>query len=607
MLKSKGRSRRSTCWAMIACVSVDMTLDSTRTSCSLPLPHFIATTGCLRDLRRLWREGGDDPNRIIAHVFSQVGVLQNLIPLLLKTAGGDERSSKISLACVDLLTSITWPIDAQAEMRAAKARGEDASQLAHLIALEQSMVAYKAAVLRTRLGESRGDSASRDTLGCVMRYVLLPSLSKHRSQRTERDSGTIAMSLHLFRNLLAIRDPLATTLSSNEQIAESTLQSDLVCAMARTHVLETLLMLANGADKAEFNQWNVVTADCIFAVYGGERAAAIASPSTSGKGNESGAASSSTASSSSTAQLRSFLDAEARQRRNAAPSSSRHSRFGTTLSFYTTNGDRRVARTQNALRKSVSELRRDNDQRSRRKFRRRTKVNEAGAPRVHAEWTKPAREALQDWADRFLLSSGFETLTRSVLKDIASEREKVGDLDEARVKVMLLGAFFLDWFRVRRCEEDEKLAATLTPATENAAPGESSTPVVQPPRARWSFALLDSWLQEWSFKMVLVRSLDSLESKHWLELSAAVQLWMSLLRLVEHMSRKGDEAAQEGADHLLANHFYHAETLKVCLSIGRCYTTQSMEFLDVIVAFLTVMPRMLEKYSQDKVRASHGP
>ena len=48
-----------------------------------------------------------------------------------------------------------------------------------------------------------------------------------------------------------------------------------------------------------------------------------------------------------------------------------------------------------------------------------------------------------------MLSNGFQVLTRSVLKDIAMEREKVGDLDEARVKVMLLAAFFLDWFRER--------------------------------------------------------------------------------------------------------------------------------------------------------------
>lgn len=83
---------------------------------------------CLRDLRKLWHQGGDDPERLVAHVFADVAVLQNLVPLLLKTAGGNERYQKIALACTDLLTSITWPVDADGLVREMIRRGEDTSR-----------------------------------------------------------------------------------------------------------------------------------------------------------------------------------------------------------------------------------------------------------------------------------------------------------------------------------------------------------------------------------------------------------------------------------------------------------------------------------------------
>jgi replication fork protection complex subunit Tof1/Swi1 len=617
-------------------------------------------------------------------------VLQNLIPLLLKTAGGEERSQKIALACTDLLTSITWPVDANAEVREAITRGESTEDLSHLFALERDMVKYKAAVLRQRSGESQQKSGSREILNCIMRYILLPALSKPRHHRNERDVGTISMSLHFFRNLLAIQDPVATTLSSVEQISNSTLQSELICTMARSHVLETILMLANSAESREFGQWNAITLECVYAIFGGEEVAVIAGSSTgvisdapadTATSKEPGKAAPPPRTISKNAALASSLNSEAHQRRVAlaASGSSRHSRFGTSISFFTADGDVRVARNAASLRKSVEELRQDNVLRAKRKFRRRKRAREEGAPRVKSAWTSAAKEVLKGWADRFLLSSGFETLTRSCLNDIRSEREKVGDLDQARVRVMTVGVFFLDYFLVRRAEESNRVAAKeatakgtgsgrtaisgpLTPvqrqpqlqetvgsiepsldkgkgkATEatvvqeqqehfgaedsyqgtelDAEAGEpaaanigeaqqvteGATAVteaeVAPPD--WSFSLLSDWFKPWAFKMVLVRTDSALDSKGWLEMTASLQLWMSLLRLIDALSQSAVEEEKDLAENLQANHFYHSETLELCVKISRSFTTQSFEFLRCVVAFACIMPKMLERYSLNK-------
>ena len=99
------------------------------------------------------------------------------------------------------------------------------------------------------------DDCSTDSTERVCQELAAED-SRVRHHRNERDVGTISMSLHFFRNLLAIQDPVATTLSSVEQISNSTLQSELICTMARSHVLETILMLANSAESREFGQWN---------------------------------------------------------------------------------------------------------------------------------------------------------------------------------------------------------------------------------------------------------------------------------------------------------------------------------------------------------------
>lgn len=567
-------------------------------------------------------------------------MFQNLIPLLLKTAGGNERHQKIALACTDLLTSLTWPVNANEAVQDADAKGEDIEHLAQLFTLEQGMVKYKAAILRQRLGETtsgKDTATDKDALGSIMRFVLLPALAKPRPMRTERDVGTISMVLHLFRNLLAIRDPISTTLASNEQIANGQLQSELVCAMSKSHVLETILMLANSAESREFGQWNAVTAECVYTIFGGEFAGVIAGieglqavdASRDGKVGSTSAAAVAKRD-LNRAALASSLSSEAHQKRVNLTSngSSRHSRFGTTLNFFNADGERRVARNQPSLRKTVEELRQENAVNSRRKFRRRRRARELGSPHARNDWTPEAKTILADWADRFLLTLGFETLVRSVLEDIRREREKMGDLDQARVHVMILAAFFLDYFLIRRNQEAharKKTREALRQTTVNASgspaaqdkgkakatdsddvvasdqAGQMQQPDDEQAPPKWSFTLLSEWLKPWAFRMVSSRSASALDAKVYLELTASLHLWISLLHIVDALSQSSLDSEKDVAESLQSNHFYHAETLDLCLKITRCYsTTQSLEFLERMVEFVNVMSKLLERYSTNK-------
>ncbi|KAN0065737.1 Topoisomerase 1-associated factor 1 [Thecaphora frezii] len=563
---------------------------------------------CLRDLRRLWRQDDTDPSRAIARVFAQVNVLHNdLVPILLRTAGKGGKNDKVALACTDLLTAMTWPIDAMAEIHDAVTKDEDTQHVLNLPQLEKAQVQYKSSILRLRAAD--GNEPQRDVLSVVLRHIMLPALSKPRIDRTEKDVGIVSMCLHLYRNLLTIRDPIATTLSSTDVLANANLQSLLICAMDKAHVLDTLLMLASSADTREFNQWNAVTSECIYQIFVGTSPKALCDPSRRADGLGDDATMSDSVTQAASSALSSSLAAEAKEKRAAilASGATRHSRFGTTINFVGPDGHRRMARSQAALKKSVAQLTEENLAKAKRKAKRRKAAREVGAPKLKASWTPQAAVLLHSWADRFM-QTGFETLTRSVLQDIRSERDKMGDLDLARIRVMQLGTFFLEYFLLRKSASEDKhsaRASTSSKGKERAIDGEPAAAAANADKSpsddqEWPFSYVAGWLEPWSFKMVLVRSVEAQESRSWLEFVSAVQLWTILLRLVDKMSRSRKEDEREVADGLQAQLYYLSETLDACHTIVRAYTKQSFACLDAILTFAHIMPKMLERYSSNR-------
>ncbi|KAJ8502522.1 hypothetical protein ONZ45_g11672 [Pleurotus djamor] len=103
-------------------------------------------TSCLKDLKKLWRKDDTDDERTIARIFWETRVLPNdLIPILLETAGKGLVEDKRAIYCVDLMTAMTWPIDMAEELKELDDvldKGTDYTQLL------QSHLHYKAALLK---------------------------------------------------------------------------------------------------------------------------------------------------------------------------------------------------------------------------------------------------------------------------------------------------------------------------------------------------------------------------------------------------------------------------------------------------------------------------
>lgn len=587
--------------------------------------------GALRSLRKLWKLDDDDPTRKVARAFAENEVLENfIVPALLESAGQGKEGDAIALACTDLLTAMTWPFDGVAEVREQEKQGFESDELREITKLDKHLIGYKSVILR-----SQSLDKEHDVLGVVMRYLLLPNLATKQHQRSSLVTGIVGMCLHFFRNLLAIRDPVTTSLASVAQLSNANLQSKLVVAMQKHHILDTLLMLASSAETPNFNPWNAVTSECIFHIFVGTKVKEIAevasldrplaSSDVASTSNGAPAAESSRATASisrSSSALAESLATEAKMKRasNTGKVPTRHSRFGTTINFVGPDGERRVARNQAALVKSVAQLADEAMHKGKRRAQRRKDAQERGAPKLKSDWTPEAALVLQEWADTFV-QSGFEPLAKSILKDIRSERDKLGDLDVARVRIMQLGAFFLEYFLFRRAaaasqrKTASKTSTTAEPSTtqatidldrEHLQLSEGQEDGQQPAQTEvetteeWPFELVSQWLEPWAFRMVLVRTIQAQESKAWLEFVASVQLWIVLLRLVDELASSKKEAERDVAEGLQAEFYYMGETLDACHAIVRSYTSQSFAFLDTIITFAYVMPKMLERYASNK-------
>ena len=211
--------------------------------------------GCLKDLKKLWRKDDTDDERTVARLFWEMRLLPNdLVPILLETAGKGLVEDKRAISCADLMTAMTWPIDLAEEL---KELDEELDKGTDYTQLMQSHLHYKMALLKPGV------------IQALFGIVLSP-LAKGPKERKERDSQIINVVLHLIRNLAFIKDLPANSHLSPDQAEFSNLQSKLTLALSETHTLDLLLTIAANADNdPHFNRWNTLVLEILYLLFRG--------------------------------------------------------------------------------------------------------------------------------------------------------------------------------------------------------------------------------------------------------------------------------------------------------------------------------------------------
>jgi replication fork protection complex subunit Tof1/Swi1 len=217
--------------------------------------------GCLKDLKKLWRKDDTDDERTVARIFWETRVLPNdLIHILLATAGKGLVEDKRAIACADLMTAMTWPIDMAEEL---KELDEDLDKGTDYTQLMQSHLHYKAALLKPGVMQA-------------LFGIVLPPLAKPAKERQERDGQIVNVVLHLVRNLAFIKDLPANTHLSADQAEFSSLQTKLIGALSETRMVQLLLTVAANVEKDQlFNGWNTLVLEIFYLLFRGVKPASL--------------------------------------------------------------------------------------------------------------------------------------------------------------------------------------------------------------------------------------------------------------------------------------------------------------------------------------------
>jgi replication fork protection complex subunit Tof1/Swi1 len=218
--------------------------------------------GCLKDLKKLWRTDDTDDERTMARIFWDTRVLSNdLVPILLETAGKGLVEDKRAIACADLITAMTWPIDLAEEL---KELDEELDKGTDYTQLTISHLHYKAALLKPGVIQA-------------LFGLVLPPLAKPPKERPERDGQIVNVVLHLFRNLAFIRDLPVNAQLSADQAEYSTLQARLIRAFSETHTLDLLLTIAtNASNDPLLNGWNTLILEIFYLLFRGVKPSSLA-------------------------------------------------------------------------------------------------------------------------------------------------------------------------------------------------------------------------------------------------------------------------------------------------------------------------------------------
>ncbi|GAA96533.1 uncharacterized protein L969DRAFT_95002 [Mixia osmundae IAM 14324] len=504
---------------------------------------------CLKDLKRFWRMDDQDDDRTVARLCFETGVLsKDLLPILLSQAGTGPRGDKIALACADLIGAMTWPIDVAEELKeaaeeAAIRGGPDAPRV-DFASLLRIQLTYKAAILKANAVET-------------ILKLCVPSLAKPRRDRTEKDANIITLVLHIFRNLAAIKDRPRSAATSTQAVQDSTLQSELIQSMNRHEVFQVLLNIAHLSMGNEFRVWNLVVLDIFHLIFRGCKPADLVGD----------------VDKSTSKGLQSLLEAEdSRKRIDQRKGSSRHNRFGTTLTLRTTERSYTLHK-QSAVNVSPT------------KIIDRVKKTKAKPLKIQDELTTPteltpeALKALQQIAQQFI-ESCFNNFFESVGGDIRAERPKVREADHLRY--LFLSRFFLEYFLLLIASEK---AAGIDPSSEQGH----------------DFDLVADMTEIDTVNLVTKRMRIGLDDKpvRHSEVQGAVELFTQILLLLESLSASSNEDHRDVAQVMQDKIYYEEEILATAITVVDRYGKRNtLQYLESVIHFAYTMLRTLERYSK---------
>ncbi|KAJ5788407.1 Timeless protein [Penicillium paradoxum] len=511
---------------------------------------------CLRDIKRWLRLYDEKNNRMdVARCLGEANLINgDLLPILSlwwATGQNSKHMTRISLACLELLVPLTWPVEFHSQMTVNHHR--------HTPYIQQTQVQYKRGVLR---------SGGSNLLRAIIR-IALPSMATPRSERGTRDEGILKLMLYFLRNI-AIISPNVRLAAEGEE--EETSRSATINAFHDQDAFALLLtMCSNVGD--DFNLQDIPLMETIFHIVKGVNVEKLFMDDDQRAAKRSD-------------ELKDLLQKEAQVRREYAKTApSRHGRFGTMIwvkrdgAKVSTVSGQSVLRDDQTTFQKMDESKKWNKPRPR---RRQEDVVQNSNFNMPAHLNPEATKNLRTFVEEFL-DSGFNPLFTHVRKAIEREAERVVGINIRQFFYTV--SWFLEAERVRRTRQ----------LRQRTAQNKGRTKEIEPD----SYGLVAGVLNQETFISLNRAMQSSLDNKEWDDLNAQMRCFTQILLTVQEMAASPVEEDQEIAENIQNRIFYEETTHDRILAIFRGYKDQGFGYLDACTELAHVFLRMLERYSKE--------
>ncbi|TKA28415.1 hypothetical protein B0A50_03882 [Salinomyces thailandicus] len=501
---------------------------------------------------RLYDEklGRWDVKRVLAEANLVKGDLLEILALWPEEASENKLKAKLALACLQLLTPLTWPVELEEER-------STVNHHRHLPYLQLAQVSYKRAILHHE---------HANILRTIVRLGL-PSMAQPRRERSKRDDGIIRLVLYIFRNVAMITQPQMLPSQGDENEIS---RSSTISTFADQDVFTLLLTVGSGAND-EFIEQDVILLEILFHLLKGVDGRKLFMQKEQVHHEES-------------EELRQLMVKEKAMHKGYnkhAPS--RHHRFGTMI--WVKRDDMKVSTVsgQQSITDDSATLHHMDQSKKWNKPKFRGKVNlessEASDINARVEISEQARKSLRTFVEDFL-DSGFNPLFTSLRKAIEREVERVGDVHKRQYYYLI--NWFLNAESARR--EQKRNGRADMPSDETV---EENT-----------FAYIAAVLDQETFVLLNRQMQRAFDEKRWQDLQATLLCFTQILLTTQSMAESKDEDDQEIAENIQNRIFYEEATHDRIVAVLRGYGNQGFAYLDTITECVHVFVRMLERYSK---------
>ncbi|CAG8740206.1 28771_t:CDS:10, partial [Dentiscutata erythropus] len=205
--------------------------------------------GCLKDMKEILRYEDHTALEVYCELWKLKILEKDLIPIIMLNKDPyDSTQSRLTLACIEIIVPMTWPLYLCPEIDILDEEDVDISQI-NRATRERAKSHYDYKVTFTQ---------NPETLRIIHSF-LKSFLLVEKSERTQKDNMNIRLLMHLFRNLVAIKDP------ADYNIPRTTLQNQLIILYEKEGIFETLFNLAS--NNKELSQWNTTIQEIFYHVF----------------------------------------------------------------------------------------------------------------------------------------------------------------------------------------------------------------------------------------------------------------------------------------------------------------------------------------------------